>query len=120
MCSSTLAAEGIQMQRLNHQEPGLPNLTESDRRFRFADGHIDEAQKMVEQPITSGLLAGKSIKTHLIDRAGNETSPLFSIDMMRRLRMVFVYEETESYAKMNPLHRCQEPGTNFLPRRKDS
>ena len=48
MCSPTLAAEEIQMQRLNHQEPGVPSVNESDRRFRFADGHIDEAQTMVD------------------------------------------------------------------------
>ena len=110
---STLAAEGIQMQRLNHQEPGLPSVTESDRRSRFADGHIDEAQQMVDQPTTSGPLAGKSIKTHLIDCAGNETSPLFSKDMMRRLRMVVDYG-------MKPPHRCQVLGANFHLQRKDS
>ena len=84
------------MQRLNHQEPGLLNAAESDRRFRFADGHIDEAQKMVGQQITSGLLAGTSINMRMIDCAGNETSPLFSIDMMRRLRMVVDYEEKKN------------------------
>ena len=57
---------------------------------------------MVEQPITSGLRAGNPIKMHLIDRAGNATSPLFSIDMMRRLRMVVDYAETTSYSKANP------------------
>ena len=58
MCSSTIAAEEIQMQRINQDEPGLPTISTSDRRFRFADGSIDEAQKVVEQPITAGLLAG--------------------------------------------------------------
>ena len=59
MCSSTVAAEEIQLQRLNRQEPGVPTITDSDRRFRFADGRVDAAQKVVEQPITAGLLAGK-------------------------------------------------------------
>ena len=59
MCSSTVAAEEIQLQRINQSEPGLPTVSASDRRFRFADGRVDEAQKVVEQPITSGLLAGK-------------------------------------------------------------
>ena len=46
MCSSTLAAEEMQMQRLHQHEPGLPSVTEADRRFlRFADGRIDEAQQ---------------------------------------------------------------------------
>ena len=59
MCSSTIAAEGIQMQRLNRQEPGVPTISDSDRRFRFADGRVDAAQKVVEQPIAAGLLSGK-------------------------------------------------------------
>ena len=54
MCSSTVAAEEIQMQRLNREEPGQPTVSKSDRRFRFADGQVDEAQQVVEQPITSG------------------------------------------------------------------
>ena len=45
MCSSTIVAEGIQMQRLNREEPGQPTVSNSDRRFRFADGPVDEAQK---------------------------------------------------------------------------
>ena len=57
---------------------------------------------MVEQPITSGLLAGKSININLIDRAGNETSPLFSMYDMRRLRMVVDYEENKVMSKDNP------------------
>ena len=62
MCSSTAAAEEIQMQRLRHNEPGTPSIKDSDRCFRFADGRTDDAQKMVEQPITTGLLGGKTIK----------------------------------------------------------
>ena len=50
---------------------------------------------MVEQPITSGRLKGKSINMHLIDRQGNETSPLFSIDDQRRHRMVADYEDNK-------------------------
>ena len=59
MCASTLAAEEIQMQRLKQEEPGVPTVRDSDRRFRLADGGINEANKMVEQPITAGLLSGK-------------------------------------------------------------
>ena len=59
MCSSTIAAEEIQVQRLNQSEPGLPTVSTSDRRFRFADGRVGEAQTVVEQPITSGILSGK-------------------------------------------------------------
>ena len=102
MCSSTLAAEEIQMQRLRQQEPGDPKVRESDRLFRFADGNTGEAKKMVEQPITSGLLRGKSINMHLIDKSGNETSPLFSIDDKRRHRMVVDYEENKVMFKDKP------------------
>ena len=102
MCSSTIAAEEIQMQRIRQNEPGDPNVKGSDRCFRFADGRTDEAQNMVEQPITSGLLSGKSINMHLIDRSGNETSPLFSIDDQRRHRMVVDYEENKITFKDRP------------------
>ena len=33
MCSSTVAAEEIQLQRLNRQEPGVRTITDSDRLF---------------------------------------------------------------------------------------
>ena len=101
MCSSTVAAEEIQMQRLRRNEPGSPTVSESDRCFRFADGRTDEAQNMVEQPITAGLLTGKSISMHLIDKQGNETSPLFSIDDQRRNRMVVDYEETRLCSRID-------------------
>ena len=90
------------MQRTRQNEPGSPNVRDSDRCFRFADGGTDEAQKMVEQPITSGLLKGKTISMHLIDRAGNETSPLFSINDQRRSRMVVDFEENKIMFKDKP------------------
>ena len=90
------------MQSINQSEPGQPTISQSDRRFRFADGRVDEAQKVVEQPITSGLLAGKSISMHLIDKAGNDTCPLLSSNDVRRLRMVVDYEEGEVMFKDNP------------------
>ena len=93
MCSSTVVAEEIQTQRLHQSEPGLPTVSKSDRRFRFADGSVDEAHTVVEQPITDGLLTGKSITMHLIDKVGNDTCPLLSIHDLRRLRMVVDYEE---------------------------
>ena len=102
MCSSTLVAEEIQMQRISREEPGLPAVRDSDRRFRLADGRINEANKMVEQPITAGLLSGKTVNMQLIDRTGNDTSPLFSIDEMRRLCMVVDYEENKVMFKDNP------------------
>ena len=58
MCSPTAAAEEIQTQRLNQSEPGLPTVSTYDRRFKFVDGRVDEAQNAIEPPITSGLLAG--------------------------------------------------------------
>ena len=102
MCSSTLAAEEIQLQRLRQNEPGQPKVQESDRCFRFADGRTDAAQNMVKQPITAGLLTGKSISMHLIDKQGNDTSPLFSIDDQRRHRMVVDYEENKIMFKDRP------------------
>ena len=102
MCSSTAAAEEIQMQRLRRSEPGDPSVRGSDRCFRFADGRTDEAQNMVEQPITAGLLKGKSINMHLISRSGSEASPLFSADDQRRHRMVVDYEENKVMFKDRP------------------
>ncbi len=90
------------MQRLRQDEPGDPRVKGSDRCFRFADGRTNAAQNMVEQPITAGLLTGKTINMHLIDRTGNETSPLFSIDDQRRHRMVVDYEENKVMFKDNP------------------
>ena len=90
------------MQRINREELGTPTVRDSGRRFRLADGRFNDSNKMVEQPITSGLLSGKAVNMHLIDRAGNDTSPLFSIDEMRRLRMAVGYEENKVMFKDNP------------------
>ena len=90
------------MQRLNQREPGEPTVSQSDRRFRFADGRVDEAQKVVEQPVTAGLLAGRSLKMHLIDREGNDTCPLLSINDMKQLRMVVDYEDSKVMFKDEP------------------
>ena len=76
MCSSAVAAADMQEQRLRQNEPGAPSARDSDRRFRVADGRTDEAAKMAGQPTASGLLQGESVNVHLIDRAGNEASPL--------------------------------------------
>ena len=76
-------------------------ISTSDRRFRFADGSTDEAQTVVEQPITVGLLTGKYLSMHLIDKAGNDTCPLLSINDLRRLRMVVDYEKGKIMFKDN-------------------
>ena len=102
MCSSTIAAEAIQQQRMDRAEPGEPTVSESDRRFKFADGRVDEAGKVVEQPVTSGLLAGKTLSMHLIDKEGNDTCPLLSINDLRRLRIVVDYEESKIMFKDSP------------------
>ena len=52
--------------------------------------------------MTVGLVAGKTIRMHLIGRAGNETSPLFSIWGRRRLRMVVYYEENKVMSNDRP------------------
>ena len=113
MCSSTVAAETSQQQRIDRAEPGEPTVSESDRRFKFVDGRVDEAGKVVEQPVTSGLLAGRTLSMHLIDKEGNDTCPLLSINDIRRLRMVVDYEESKVVFKDSPT--C---GTNFQPQRK--
>ena len=82
--------------------PGLPTVSTSGRRFKFADGRVDEAQEAIERPITSGLLAGESVAMHLIDKAGNGACPLLSINELRRLRMVIYCEEGKVMFKDKP------------------
>ena len=43
---------------------------------------------------------------NLIDREGNETSPLFSIDDKRRHRVVVDYEESKVMFKKQPRHQA--------------
>ena len=47
-------------------------------------------------------MAGKTANMHLIDKAGNDTCPLLSINDLRRLRMVVDYEEDKVMFKGNP------------------
>ena len=77
-------------------------VSESDRRFKFADCRVDEAGKVVEQPVTSGLLAGRTLSMHLIDKEGNDTCPLLSINDLRRLRMIVDYEDSKVMFKDSP------------------
>ena len=51
MCSSTLAAEEIQMQSVHQEELGLPTVRDSGRRFRLVDGRINEADKWLSNPL---------------------------------------------------------------------
>ena len=124
MCSSTVAAKELQMQRLNQAEPGQPTVSKSDRRVRVADGRVAEAQNVVEQPITSGLLAGKSMAMHLIDKAGNDTCPPPSIIDLRRLRMVVDYEEGAVRFKDKPdiwhEHPTTKQGLMMIPLTKEA
>ena len=76
MCASTVAAEEIQMQRLRQNEPGAPSVGDSDRCFRFADGRKYEAQQMVEQPITAGLLHGE-VNHNAFDRPSRQRNKSF-------------------------------------------
>ena len=110
-CSSTVAAEEIQVQRLRQNEPGMPVIGNSDRVFKFADGRTDESRKTVEQPITAGLLEGKTLKMHLIDSAGNDTGPLYGINDLRRHRMVVDYDESKVMFKDKPDEWYQLPQT---------
>ena len=96
------AADEVQQQSISSGEPGQPTLSSSDRRFRFGDGSTDSAGKKVTQPITSGILKGQEIDFHLIDKAGNETLPLYPISEMRKTRMVVDYEENKVMFKDNP------------------
>ena len=61
---------------------------------------------------------------HLIDRVGNDTSPLFSIDEMRRLRMVVDYEENKVTFKVNPdvwhVLPTTKKGLMMIPRAKEA
>ena len=43
-----------------------------------------------------------TIRMHPVDRVGNETGPLFSIEDMRRLRVVVDYEDNQVRFKDNP------------------
>ena len=52
-----MATEEIHLQHIRQNEPGDPKNQIGS--FVFVDGHTDGAQKMVEQPITAGLLQGK-------------------------------------------------------------
>ena len=87
---------------MNQSEPGLPIVSTSDRRLKFVDGRADEAQKAIEQPIASGLLAEEPVTMRLIDKAGNDACPLLSINELRRLRMVIDYAEGKVMFKDKP------------------
>ena len=108
MVSSVAAADTIQQQMVENNEEGNITVTKSDKLFKLADGDHEAATKKAEVQITNGLLKGKQLNMHLLDKDGNETAPLYSVNDMREHRMVVDYEETNACLKMHPTS-----GTNF-------
>ena len=100
--SSLAAADDIQMQRMERNEPGISTLSKSGKRFKFGDGGASEIKNKIDQPITSGILAGTTLPLHLVDKEGNTTLPLFPISEMRQQGMVIDYSENKVSFKTNP------------------
>ena len=100
--TSIPAADELQRQRLNANEPGIPTVSPSDRRFRFGDGNSEPALNKMTQPITAGILQGQKVDFHLIDKKGNGTLPLYPITKMRKHRMVVDYESNKIMFKDRP------------------
>ena len=100
--TSLPAADELQRQRLNAQEPGQPTVSPSDRRFKFGDGNSEAASKKMTQPITAGILQGQKVDFHSIDKKGNETLPLYPITEMRKTRMVVNCESDKVIFKDKP------------------
>ena len=88
--------------RLHANEPGIPTVSPSDRRFRFGDGNSEPALNKMTQPITAGILQGQKVDFHMIDKTGNETLPLYPITEMRTNRMVVDYESNKIMFKDKP------------------
>ena len=59
------AADEIQEERI--EEPSQPTVHTSNRHFKFGDGGSESANLQMKQPITTGILKGKSVDFHLID-----------------------------------------------------
>ena len=83
--TSIPAADELQRQRLSANEPVIPTVSPSDRRFRLGDDNSEPALNKMTQPITAGILQGPKADFHLIDKKGNETLPLYPITEMRNI-----------------------------------
>ena len=51
----------------------------SDKVFKLGDGHAEKASLNITQPVTAGILRGKTRDLHCIDKGGNDTLTLFPI-----------------------------------------
>ena len=117
--SSLAALDEIQEDRLTRKEQGEAKLAPSQCRFRFANGTGNPASVNVTQPITAGLLEGSQIDLHVVDQPGNLTPPLFSIEDMRKHRLVVDFEENAVSFKDRPgvWHSlpCTQKGLLLMP-----
>ena len=100
--TSLTAADEIQSQRLKRSEPGIPEVLDSSKRFRFGDGGSTVVGKYMRQPVIAGILNGQTLDFHIIDKAENDTLPLFPISEMRRQRMVIDLEDNSISFKDKP------------------
>ena len=102
MVSSLHAAETIQQEMISNKETGAIKVSPSEKVFKFADGDHDAAANQAEIQVSHGLLKGKSLNMHLLDKKGNETAPLYSVNDMRDHRMVVDCEENKCMFKDDP------------------
>ena len=100
--TSLVAADHIQESRIKFQEPGNPEVYDSSKKFKCGDGGEDTVRKMIDQPVTAGILKGSSIPLHVVDKPGNKTLPLFPISEMGKRRMVVDYAENRVSFKNEP------------------
>jgi len=69
--SSVTAAEQIQVQQVCANEPSLPQIVNSYKSFKLADGNNTGTVSTVLQPITDGLLNGQTVELNLADAPDN-------------------------------------------------
>ena len=73
------AADLLQIDRLEEEGPFWHEVSPSDKKFGFANGHSHRCELQVAQEFSHGLLAGESITLQILDQPGNSTAPLLSI-----------------------------------------
>ena len=100
--SSIAAAEQIQVQRVCANEPGLPQIVDSDKSFKLADGNNAGTGSKVLQPITAGLLKGQTVELNLADVSSTGTAPLYPISELKKNKVIIDYDTNELCFKSQP------------------
>ena len=112
--SSMRAADLLQSDRSDEEGCYWSEVTPSDKRFGFANGHSHRCDFQVTQEFSHGLLAGEVITLQILDQPGNSTAPLLSISDVANLGGILDLKESTISIRGRAPYRAPKTTTGLM------